>query len=64
MPDGITLVRRVNLLSVLTSEIRRATNTGEICRCATLLNSGEVATLLSGTRLAAVESVDVHVQVV
>jgi hypothetical protein len=28
------------------------TNAGEIRRCATVLNSGDVATLLSGTQLA------------
>src|SRR5579864_3687617 len=50
---------RVDLYSVLTSEIRRATNTREICNCATLLNSGDPATLLPGTRHAPVKSVDV-----
>ena len=43
----------------LESEIRHVTNTGEISRCATLLNSGDVATLLSGPRLAPVESADI-----
>jgi NAD(P)-dependent dehydrogenase (short-subunit alcohol dehydrogenase family) len=46
-------------LSALTSEIRRAANAGEIHRCATHLNSGDFAMLLSGTRLAAVESADI-----
>ena len=43
MRDGIALARHVNLLSALTSEIRRATNTGEIRHFATLLNSGDTA---------------------
>jgi hypothetical protein len=57
MRDGIALARHVNLLFALTSEIRRATNTGETCHFATPLNSGHTATLLPGTRHAPVESV-------
>ena len=44
----------------LESEIRHVTNIGEIRRCATLLNSGDFATLLSGTRPAMEESVEIH----
>jgi hypothetical protein len=53
------LLRRassVNLFSALTSEIQRATNGGEIRRGATLLNSGDVATLFAGTRHAPVKA--------
>ena len=50
---------RVDLYSVLTSEIRRATNVGEICHFTTLLNSGDRATMLPGTRHAPVKGVDV-----
>jgi hypothetical protein len=46
----------VNLFSALTSEIQRVTDGGEIQRCATLLNSGAVATLFPGTRHAPVKS--------
>jgi hypothetical protein len=59
MRDEIALPRRVNLLSALTSEIRRATNTGEIRHFTTLLNSGDPATLLPGTRHAPLKGVDV-----
>ena len=52
MRDGIALARHVNLLSALTSEIRRATNTGEIRHFATLLNSGDTAIPPPGTRHA------------
>jgi hypothetical protein len=40
MRDGIAFADRVKLFSTLTSEIRRATNTGEIRHFTTLLNSG------------------------
>jgi hypothetical protein len=59
MRDAIALERRVDLSSVLTSEIRHATNTGEIRHLTTLLNSGDPATLLPGTRHASVRSADV-----
>jgi hypothetical protein len=36
----------------------------EIRRCATLLNSGDVATLIPGIRRAPLKSVGVHVHVV
>jgi hypothetical protein len=57
-------VRHVNLLSALTSEICHATNTGETRHFTTLLNSGDVATLIAGIGRALVKSVGVHVQVV
>jgi hypothetical protein len=57
--DAIVCARRDSLLSVLTSKIRRATNTGEIRHSTTLLNSSDSAPLLSGTRHASVKSVDV-----
>jgi hypothetical protein len=60
MRDGIAPTRRDNLLSALTSYIRRATDTGEICHFATLLNSGDPTTLLPGTRHASAESVFAH----
>jgi hypothetical protein len=59
MRDGIALALRVNLLSALTSEIRHKTNTGEIRHFTTLLNSGDPAMLIPGTRHAPVKSVDV-----
>ena len=59
MRDAIALERRVDLSSVLTSEIRHATNTGEIRHFTTLLNSGDSAPLLPGTQHASVKSVDV-----
>jgi hypothetical protein len=43
MRDGSALARRVNLLSVVTSEIRHVTYTGEVPHFATLLNSGDTA---------------------
>jgi hypothetical protein len=46
--------RRVSQPSALTSEIRRATNTDEICHFTTLLNASGDETLLAGTRLATV----------
>jgi hypothetical protein len=58
MRNGIARAPRQSAFR-LESEIRHVTNAGEIRRCATLLNSGDVATLLSGTRLAAVESADI-----
>lgn len=57
-------MRHVNLLSALTSEICHATNTGETRHFTTLLNSGDVATLIAGIGRALVKSVGVHVQVV
>ena len=57
-------MRHVILLSALTSEFCRATNTGETRDFTTLLNSDDVATLIPGIRHALVKSVGVHVQVV
>ena len=62
MRDEIALARRVNLLSALTSEICHVTNTGETRHFTTLLNSGDVATLIPGIRRALLKSVGVHVQ--
>jgi hypothetical protein len=59
MRDGIALARHVNLLSALTSKTRHATKSGEVRHFATLLNSGDPATLLPGTPHAPVKSVDV-----
>jgi XFP N-terminal domain len=59
MRDGIALARHVNLLSALTSKTRHATKSGEVRHFATLLNSGDPATLLPGTSHAPVKSVDV-----
>jgi hypothetical protein len=59
--DGL-FTRHVNLFSALTSETRHATNTCEIHHFTTLLNSGDPATLLPGTRHALVKSVGAHVQ--
>jgi hypothetical protein len=58
MRDGIALVRHVNLLSALTSEIRHETIDAEIRHFVTLLNSGGTATLPPGTRHAQLKSVD------
>jgi hypothetical protein len=52
MRDGIARARHVNLLSAVTSEIRHATYTGEIAHFANLLNSGDTASPLPGTRHA------------
>ncbi|WP_263349728.1 hypothetical protein [Acidicapsa acidisoli] len=60
----VRLVRHVNLLSALTSEFCHATNTGETRYFTTLLNSGDVATLIPGIRHALVKSAGVYVQVV
>jgi hypothetical protein len=49
MRDGNARARHVNLLSALTSEIRRETSDAEIRHFATLLNSGNAATPLPGT---------------
>jgi len=54
MRDAIALERRVDLSSVLTSEIRHATNTGEIRHFTTLLNSRNPATVVSGSRHASI----------
>jgi hypothetical protein len=59
MRDGIALARHVNLLSALTSEIRHETSDAEIGHFVTLLNSGDPATLLLGTRHAPAKSADV-----
>ena len=59
MRDGIALARHVNLLSALTSKTRHATKSGEVPHFATLLNSGDPATLFLGTPHAPVKSVDV-----
>jgi hypothetical protein len=56
--DAMALARRVDLFSALTSEIRHAASTGEIRHFTTLLNSGDLATLLLGTLHAPVRSVD------
>ncbi len=64
MRERTALVRHVNLLSALTSEFCHATNTGETRHFTTLLNSGDVATLIPGIRRAPLKSVGVHVQVV
>ena len=47
------------MLSALTSKTRHATKSGEVRHFATLLNSGDPATLLPGTSHAPVKSVDV-----
>jgi hypothetical protein len=52
----IALARHVNLLSALTSKIRHETSDAEIRHFVTRFNSGDTATLLLGTRHAAVES--------
>jgi hypothetical protein len=52
----IALARHVNLLSALTSKIRHETSDAEIRHFVSLFNSGDTATLLLGTRHAAVES--------
>ena len=57
MHGGTALTRHVNLLSALTSEIRHETRDAEIRHFVTLLNSGDTATLLLGTRHAPVKSV-------
>jgi hypothetical protein len=57
--DGIALARHVNPLSALTSKTRHATKSGEVRHFVTLLNSGDTATLLRGTRHAPVKSADV-----
>ena len=62
MRDELALARHDDLLSVLTSKIRRATNTGEIFPFTTLLNSGGTATLLPGIRHAQLKNVGVHVR--
>jgi len=59
MRDGIALARHVNLLSALTSKTRHAMESGEVPHFATLLNSGDPATLFLGTPHAPVKSVDV-----
>ena len=59
MRDGIALARHVNLLSALTSKTRHATKSGEVPHFATLLNSGDPATLFLGTPHAPVKGVDV-----
>jgi hypothetical protein len=46
----------------LTSEIRHETSDAEIRHFATLLNSGDTATLLPGIRHAQLKSVGVHVR--
>jgi hypothetical protein len=60
MRDAIALARRVDLFSALTSEIRHAASTGEIRHFTTLLNSGDLATLLPGTLHASVKSAALH----
>jgi hypothetical protein len=60
----LRIASSVNLFSALTPEIQRETNGGEIRCCASLLNSGDVATLFPGTRHAPVKSMGVHAQVV
>ena len=61
MRERTALLRHVNLLSALTSEIRHATNTGQTRNFTTLLNSGDLATLFPGIRRAQLKSVGVHV---
>src|SRR5580658_8730109 len=55
MRDNIALAHRVNPLSALTSEFRRAMNGGENRHLATPLNSVTAATLFPGTRNASVQ---------
>jgi hypothetical protein len=55
------LSRRVSLFSALTSETRHATNTGDIRNYITLLNSGDAAALLPGTRHAQLKTVGLYV---
>jgi hypothetical protein len=55
MCDGIAVAHRVNLLSALTSKIGHVTNTDEIRRFTTLLNSGDTAPLPPGIWLAEVK---------
>jgi hypothetical protein len=55
MRDKIALAHRVNPLSALTSEFRRAMNAGKIRHLATPLNSVTAATLFPGTRNASVQ---------
>ena len=59
MRDGIALIRHVNLLSALTSEIRHEASDAEIRHFVTLLNSDATATLLFGTWHAPVKNEDV-----
>jgi hypothetical protein len=59
MRDGIAFRHRVNLLSALTSEIRRATISGKSRRFITLLNSDDSTALTPGNQLAVVESADI-----
>jgi hypothetical protein len=47
-------------ISALTSKIRHATAANVICHCITLFDASGEATLLFGTRIAAIESVDIH----
>src|ERR1700739_4937109 len=59
MRDGIALARHVNLLSALTSEIRRATNTGEIRHFANPVEFRRYCDPASWHSTCSVKSVDV-----